>query len=203
MFQDSLHSGLFKPLYICHTTTGVNEFYSHLCHALGLESRFRKAAMFRAVQEKIISMNKTGRIHPVLVIDETQLLANDILAELRLLTNFEIDSVNALTVLMCGQENLRQRFGLSVLESLANSITVSVNVESLPKEETFLYIERMVTLAGMKKPLFTKAAMEFIHQASGGILRAINAVANAALSNAFLKKAEIVEVEHARAMMER
>jgi len=203
MFQDSLHAGLYKPYYICHTTPGVNEFYSHICHAFGLESKSRKAAMFRVIQDKVLSMNKTSRIHPVLVIDESQLLANDILAELRLLTNFEIDSVNALTVLMSGQDNLRQRFGLSILESLANSITVSVQVEALPKEETFLYIEQMVALAGVKKSLFTKAAMEFIHQASGGVLRAINAVANAALMNAFMKKAEMVEVEHARAMMDR
>ena len=57
----------------------------------------------------------------------------------------EIDTDNALTVLLCGQEILNQKFGLSILEPLANSISISVSINSLPKKESFSYIEQRVT----------------------------------------------------------
>ena len=76
------------------------------------------------------------------------MLSNEILKELRLLANFEVDSVNAMTILLCGQESLLQKFGLSILESLANSITISVSTDGLPKEETFSYVEQRITACG-------------------------------------------------------
>ena len=104
------------------------EFYTHFAKEMGLEVTGRRAALFRALKERIITLNKSSRIHPILIIDEAEKLNIDILSELRLLTNFEYDSYNALTVILCGQESLTQKFGLTILESLANSITVSVNI---------------------------------------------------------------------------
>jgi hypothetical protein len=39
------------------------------------------------------------------------------LAEIRLLTNLHIDSLNAPTGMLCGAETLSMRFGLSILET--------------------------------------------------------------------------------------
>lgn len=199
----SLHSGTYKVIYICHTSIGVSEFYTHLCAGFGLEKSFRRSAMFRELKEHIITLNKSNRIHPILFIDEAHLLNNEILAEIRLLTNYEIDSYNALTVLLSGQESLNLRFGLKVLESLASSITVNIQVDSLPKEETFSYIEQRISASGATRPLFTKNAMEVISQASGGIMRNINTIANAALFKAFQGTAEQVEAEHVKQVIER
>ncbi len=81
-------------------------------------------------------MNNSRHVHPVLIIDEAHLLNNEILAEIRLLTNFNIDSLNALTVLLCGAESLALRFGLSVLEALANSITITISIDGLSQQES-------------------------------------------------------------------
>ena len=173
----NLNPGLYKPLYICHSSTSLLEFYGHLAVQLGLEPRHRRGAMFQDINERIVSLNNSSRIHPVLIIDEAHLLRNEILQEIRLLTNFEIDSYSGLTVLLCGQESLNMKFGLSILESLANSITITVSVEGLKEEETFAYIEDRLTVLGSSKPLFTKNALKLIHQVSGGIMRNINRVA--------------------------
>ena len=101
-----------------------------------------------------------------------------------------------MTVLLCGQKNLTQKFGLSILEALANSVTVNVNLDTLPKEETFSYIEQRVQEVGNGQSLFTKNAMTLIHQASGGTLRSINTIANGALVQAFLSSSAQAEKEH-------
>ena len=87
--------------------------------------------MFRSVQQSIYSLHRSSHIHTVPIVDEAHLLSNEMLKELRLLANFEVDSVNAMTILLCGQESLLQKFGFSTLESLANSITISVSTDGL------------------------------------------------------------------------
>lgn len=203
LLAEDLPAGLYKSFYLCHTSVGIVEFYTHLCSLFGLQPNYRRASMFRDLKERILSMNTTSHIHPVLLVDEAHLLNNDILAEIRLLTNFQFDSMNALTVLLCGSESLTRKFGLSILEALANSITITISVDSLPKEETYSYIENRLRLCGTKTPLFTKNAMELIHQASGGILRTIGAVANASMFKAFMAKSQQVETEHVQSVIQR
>jgi type II secretory pathway predicted ATPase ExeA len=199
----SLPAGLFKPYYICHSSVGIVEFYTHLVTAFGLESCYRRAAMFRDFKDHVLSMNTTSHIHPVLLVDEAHLLNNDILAEIRLLTNYQIDSLNALSVILCGAESLNRKFGLSMLEALANSITITISVDSLAKEETFSYIESRLSACGAKTPLMTKPAMELIHQAAGGIMRTIGTIANAALMKAYMAKSQQTEAEHVQAVIQR
>jgi len=163
----------------------------------------RKAAMFRDIKERVISLNKSHKIHPVLIIDEAHRLNNEILAEIRLLTNFDIDSYHGLSVLLCGQESLQIKLGLSILESLANSILISVELDSVTREETAAYIEKRLTECGAIAPIFTKNALSLVHEASGGILRVVNTIANGALVQAFLAKQNQVEAEHVHSVIKR
>lgn len=202
-FSSSLNPGLYRVYYLCHSSVSLLEFYMSLSTEMGLIVPKRKSSMFRAIKERIISLNETDHIHPILIIDEAHLLNNEILKELRLLTNFHIDSVNALSVILCGQESLKAKFGLSILESLANSITVSAGTTSLPEEETFTYIEERIKQAGGNIALFTKGAMSLIHQASGGILRGINTLGSAGLMKAYSAGAAAVEQEHIQAIIQR
>ena len=203
LLESELHTGLYKVLYLCHTSVGIQEFYTHLVHALGLETAHRRAAMFRAAKRRILHLAKESRIHPVLLIDEAHMLGNDILQELRMLMNFEIDSYNALTILLCGQDSLLQKFSLSVLEPLANSVTLSLTVSGLPKEETFTYIEQRLAACEGQTTLFTNNAVSLIHQASTGVLRSINTIAHSALVKAYYAHSPQVEAEHVQAVLQR
>jgi len=184
---DGLPTGLYKSFYLSHSSIGIVEFYTHLCSLFGLEPCYRRASMFRELQQHILTMATVSHLHPLLLIDEAHLLSNDILAEIRLLMNFHFDSLNALTVVLCGNETLTRKFGLSVLESLANSITITIPVDTLPVEETCSYIETLT----------------FIHQASGGILRTIGTIGGAALVKACLANSKQVEAEHVQSVIQR
>ena len=203
LLTSKLNKGLYQPIYICHSSVGLMEFYTHFAKEMGLEVTGRRAALFRSLKDRIITLNKSSRIHPILIVDEADKLSIDILSELRLLTNFEYDSYNALTVILCGQESLTQKFGLTILESLANSITVSVNIDTLPKEETISYIEQRIKDAGNNPNLFTNNAMSLIHDASGGVLRSIGNIATGSIFKAYLSKSEQVEKEHVQQALSR
>jgi type II secretory pathway predicted ATPase ExeA len=136
-------------------------------------------------------------------LEKAHLLRNEILAELRLLLNFNIDSTHAATVILCGQEQLSMKFGLSSLESLANSITMSINADNLREEETIVYIEKRIADSGNSAPLFTKNAYAAVHQASGGNLRIIGNIASASLLKAFQMQSQVVEADHVKMVLTR
>ena len=69
LLADALPQGLYNSFYLCHSSVGVVEFYTHLSTAFGLEPSFRRAAMFRDLKDRILSMNDTSHIHPVLILD--------------------------------------------------------------------------------------------------------------------------------------
>jgi general secretion pathway protein A len=114
-----------------------------------------------------------------------------------------MDSKNLLTILLCGQEDILLKFGLSSLEFLANSIAVVVKLHGLSQEESFSYIEKRISESGCSTPLFTKAALTAIHQASGGTMRIINTVALASLIKVFMVKQKQVEAEHVQMVLAR
>ncbi len=203
MISDSLPNGIYKTHYICHTSVGIMEFYTHLCDTFGLEPGGRRAPMFKAIHNHILNMNQINHLHPVLIIDEADKLNNDILQEIRLIMNFNYDSIDAVTILLCGQEHLLQKFGLSILESLANAVTVTVRMGTLSKEETFSYIEQRIADVSMGNQLFTKAAMTLIHNASGGVMRVINNMTEHSLIKAYLTGSVSVEKEHIQAVLSR
>ena len=49
----------------------------------------------------------------------------------------------------------------------------------------------------------TKNALELIHQASGGTMRAIGTITTASLRKAFLAKGKQVETEHIQSVLQR
>ncbi|RKX82560.1 MAG: hypothetical protein DRP70_16205 [Spirochaetes bacterium] len=200
---EALHQGTYQSHYICHTSVGILEFYTHLCHSFGLQPGGRRAPMFQAIHDHILNMHRTKHVHPVLIIDEADKLGNDILQEIRMLTNFNYDSQNALTILLCGQEPLIQKLGLTSLESLANSVTVTVRMNTLKREETFSYIEQRIEDVSTGGSLFTKASMTLIHDASSGVMRVIDNMGKHALMKAYLSGKTTVEKEHVQAVLSR
>jgi general secretion pathway protein A len=201
--RDELGTSLYKPIYLCHSSVGLTEFYGNLAVELGLEPKGRKATLFRNIKERLVTLHRQARTHPVLIIDEAHLLANEILADLRLLTNFEIDSSNALTVLLCGQESLARKFDLSILEALANSITVVIQTRGLSKEDTVVYVEERLKKCGGQPGMFTKQALALIHQASQGVFRTIGTIANNALIKVQTVGGTQVEAEHIQSILQR
>jgi len=92
--------------YICFSTITTSEFYRSLCYELGVEPAFKKVDMFRAIQEQLSYSAAEKGIRTIIVIDEAQYLKSEILRDLKMLTNFQMDSKNYLTLVLMGQPML-------------------------------------------------------------------------------------------------
>jgi len=142
------------------------------------------------------------KIHPVLVVDEAHHLRNEVLEDLRLLTNYAMDAERRLCLLLVGLTELRQRLRMAVHESLTQRIVVRYHLSGLSREETPAYLCHRLQLAGSTLPLFEPPAIEALFQATQGLPRKLNQAAHYALSAAALAKAKQVTAEHVQAALE-
>ena len=127
----------------------------------------------------------------VLIIDEAQDMTDELLEQVRLLSNFETDDRKLLQIVLMGQPELRDRLNNPKLRQLRQRITVRYHLPPLSRFEVNEYIHHRLQVAGAKgAPYFTQLALWRIYRYSQGIPRLLNAVCDKALLAGFVSQCE-------------
>jgi general secretion pathway protein A len=122
----------------------------------------------------------------VLIIDEAQNLAIEVLEQLRLLTNLETSERKLLQIILIGQPELREMLAGPGLEALAQRVIARYHLGALTATETAAYVVHRLAVAGRNGGLlFDAAALRAIHRRSAGVPRRINLLADRALLGAY------------------
>ena len=108
----------------------------------------------------------------VLIIDEAQNLAPEVLEEVRLLTNLETAAQKLLQVVLIGQPELAAMLDQPKLRQLAQRVTARYHLEPLSRAETRAYVRHRLRVAGRGDAVFTEAALRALYRQSRGIPRA-------------------------------
>ena len=160
---------------------------------LGLTpSRYRND-LLEQIHTKLFELYEEKR-EPVLMIDEAHLLPSKAtFDEIRLLTNYQLDDQNLLSVLLIGQPELEKKIAKPHNAPLRQRIGLRYRLGPLTLEETVRYIEHRIRVAGGTTNPFSAEAMEEIHVVSGGIPRVINTLCTTALLDAFGEDASSID----------
>jgi len=130
----------------------------------------------------------------VLIIDEAQNLAADVLEQLRLLTNLETREHKLLQIILIGQPELRDMLERPELEQLAQRVIARYHLQALELTDTRLYVQHRLTVAGLEGPSpFSERALRRIHQLARGVPRRINLLCDRALLGAYAKRLRQVD----------
>lgn len=197
-----LNTGLYKVFYVPLTTSNVTDTYKSIAWEMGLTTERSLAALYRAIRQEVNRLCLELKIRPILIIDEAQYLRNDVLQNLRLLTNYEMDSQNRLCMIFVGQAELRRRLSLSVHEPLAQRLVVRYHISGLSREELPAYLQHRLELAGTQMDLFEPSALEGVFQATNGLPRKVNLLAHLSLNIATLQESKVVSADHIRTAVE-
>lgn len=198
----SLNTGLYRVFYVPLTTGNITDIYKSIAWEMGLITERSLSALYRSICREVNRLCLDAKIRPILIIDEAQYLRNDVLENLRLLTNYEMDSQNRLCMLFVGQAELRRRLSLSVHEPLAQRLVVRYHIAGLTKEELPRYLQHRLELAGTRMELFEPPALEAVFQATNGLPRKVNLLAHLSLNIAALQQAQSVSAEHIQMAVE-
>jgi type II secretory pathway predicted ATPase ExeA len=195
-FCSQLHGGLYKVAYVPLSTGNPMDMYKSIAWEFGLPIERNRAALYRQIRTEVTRLCTEARLRPVLIVDEAHNLRSDVLEELRLLTNYAMDSDNRLCLILCGQSELRRRIAMAVHESLNQRTVVRYPMPPLTREELPAFLEHLLRRVGCEVPLFAPAAIEALFQASHGLPRRVGLVGHHALLAAAIAKAKMVSAEH-------
>jgi general secretion pathway protein A len=130
----------------------------------------------------------------VLIIDEAQDLTNELLEQVRLLSNLETDNRKLLQIVLMGQPELRDRLNDYRLRQLRQRITVRFHLRPLRRPEVGHYVQHRLQVSGANgAPNFTLPALWRIHSYSQGVPRLINAVCDKCLLAGYVQQRERID----------
>ena len=132
----------------------------------------------------------------VLIVDEAQSLSDEVLEEIRMMTNLETFTEKLLQIVLVGQPELEQRLKQPQLRQLRQRLTLRAKTHPLNVEETKAYIAQRLRIAGSNgEPIFDNDAVLSLFRYSTGIPRIINLLSEHCLVSAFVDQKKLVTAD--------
>lgn len=157
-----------------------------------------KVTLIRDLNDFLLEQYAAGN-HPMLIIDEAQNLAADLLEEVRMLSNLESSHGKLLQIVLVGQPELRETLAAPELLQLRQRISINCHLKALSLEEMAEYIRHRMTVAGNSDALvFPAGTLELIYQYSRGIPRLVNIICDFLMLSAFAEESTEASLEMAR-----
>jgi general secretion pathway protein A len=145
-----------------------------------------------ALHRYLLDTNGHGR-RTVLIVDEAQHLAPEVLEQIRLLTNLETTKEKLLQVILIGQPELSEVLERPDLRQVAQRVTARYHLMPFSDRETRGYVRHRLKIAGARDMVFTPGALRRVHQLSRGVPRLINIVCDRALLGAYASDRDQVD----------
>lgn len=154
--------------------------------------------VMRLLQEFLVQRHADGH-RVVLFVEESQTMPLDTLEEIRLLSNLETKTEKLLQIVLFGQPELDENLSGQNIRQLRDRIAHSFRLEPLTTEEVHEYLMFRMRAAGYKGPdLFGKGVVRQIRNASAGLTRRVNLIADKTLLAAFADNTHTVTPGHVR-----
>ena len=169
-------------------TITSSEFLELLMLNFGIQDiPVSKARRLKILEEFLIRSDDADRVS-ALIVDEAHKLSDEVLEEIRLLSNFEAGNRKLLQIVLAGQTELNDRLNRPALWQFKQRIATRLTLSRLDRESVADYIRFRWTEAGASPFPFTGPALGAIAVWSGGIPRLINIICHNALLIAFSEK---------------
>jgi type II secretory pathway predicted ATPase ExeA len=187
--------------YLFNSTLSPTEFLQYTVADFGLPASGKNKCELLTDLSKLLIARAAKRLTTVLIVDEAHQLATDTLEEIRMLSNLETTTEKLLQIMLVGQPELDEKLDSAELRQLKQRIALRTHLCPLSAEETRIYIDRRLRIAGADPasvPLFSAHAIAKIHRYSQGLPRLINTICENALIMAYAQhlptaSAEIIE----------
>ena len=155
--------------------------------SFGLRTKdIEKSDLLLSLEAFLVSVCQGGK-RALLIVDEAQNLTPRAVEELRMLSNFQLETHALLQSFLVGQPEFRRTMQSPHMLQLRQRVIAACHIGPMDTDETRGYIEHRLKCVGWSgNPSFDANAHGAIHQASGGIPRRINAVCDRLLLSGYL-----------------
>jgi type II secretory pathway predicted ATPase ExeA len=180
---------------LCRPQSGMVDFYREIATLSGLPTSIsNRWGSYRSLRDKWLAHIESTLLRPVLLIDEAQEMPAPVLCELRLLSSVDFDSKSILTVILCGDTRLPERFRSPDLAPLGSRIRTRYRAETAGKEEMIQAIQERLEAAG-NQVLMTNDLIETLVDHSAGNYRVLLQSADELLAHAMERDAKQLDTK--------
>ena len=174
-------------VYLSNPTLTRAELVEFLARAFELSERATSSKTTLLFElERVLRERQSQGLVTALLVDEAQVLPPELLEEVRLLANIETDTEKLLPVVLAGQPQLAERLNHPDFRQLKQRVALRCELKPLDSKESAAYIAERIRIAGGESvKLFTREAIELIHQCARGIPRTISVICDNALVSGF------------------
>lgn len=179
--------------FLFNSRLNVPQFLDYVMTDFGIpiESRSKSQILLR-LYNWLLDRYRAGET-AVLIVDEAQNLSDEVLEEIRLLTNLETFTEKLLQIVLVGQPELELKLRQPHLRQLRQRLTLRAKTHPLTLDETYAYVAQRLRIAGSNgQPIFQPEAIAAIHRYAGGIPRVVNLLCEHALVSAFVDQQRLV-----------
>jgi putative secretion ATPase (PEP-CTERM system associated) len=154
-----------------------------------------KSEMLLSIEAFLLKLSLQGK-RGLLIIDEAQNLTPQAVEELRMLSNYQLETHALLQSFLVGQPEFRRMLESPEMLQLRQRVIAGCHIGPLDREETRAYIEHRLHHVDWKDdPSFEADAYESIFEASEGIPRRINTVCDRLLLSGYLAGKHVITSE--------
>ncbi len=194
---DELDPARFEVALLPNPNLSPEDFLGEILRQFGFDvTGLPKQRRLERLGEFLVHTRRRGAA-TLVIVDEGQAVRDPAtLEEIRLLLNFQQDRSFYLSLILTGQPELRER--VDELPQLSQRLAVKHHLSGLDPEESLAYLRHRLAVAGGENGIFTAGAEKAMVEASGGVPRKLNLIADLSLLAGFGKTAPVVDEELVR-----
>ncbi|MCF6246213.1 MAG: AAA family ATPase [Desulfobacula sp.] len=168
------------------------DFFNYIAEAFGMEQEFSTKGKFIVHFRKFLLQANENNKKVLLIIDEAQLLTQEMLEEIRLLSNIEKVDAKLINIFFVGQNEFNEILNREQNRAVRQRLTLNYNIDPLTPDETAEYIKHRLAVAGTTHMIFDESATQEVFMYSGGFPRRINVICDHSLLSGYVNDHKII-----------
>ncbi len=173
----------------------ILDFFNSLSDSFKMNKKFKGKGDFIVHLKDFLHKAHAENKNVLLIIDEAQRLNDELLEEIRLLSNIELYNKKLINIFFVGQYEFNDILMRERNRAVRQRITVRYNIDPLTESETGELIMSRLETAGAKGKIFSTSAIHEIYSFSSGYPRLINVICDHALLTGYTKDTKKIDVK--------
>ncbi|WP_228723300.1 ExeA family protein [Desulfosediminicola flagellatus] len=171
------------------------DLMNFICHSFRIGKEFVRKDLFLVHFSHFLNTAYTREKKSLLIIDEAQRLSQEMLEEVRQLSNIEREESKLLNIFLIGQNEFTDMLQDGQNEPLLQRITLNYHLQPMDLHETGALIKHRLRVAGGDPSIFNPESIREIFACTKGIPRRINVLCDHCLISGFVRNKTVIDGE--------
>jgi len=186
-----------EPVYLANPSLSREEMLYAIADSFNLNLEGQRVNIILQTIQNLLEEKLQAGKRVVILVDEAHAMPLETLEELRLLYNLQVGDHKLLQIVLFGQPELNEKLEQPNMRQLKDRIVHHFTMQPLAKTAIESYVMFRMRAAGFRgSNIFSADAIRLIGNASQGLLRRINVLADKSLLAAFVEDTNNIEARH-------